>query len=387
VSLNRRILWVAVVAAAGLATTSDGSEADLSTTVSGPLTAPRGESQTFTVEYSNHGPDACLFGYVNLHIPSGVPARLDSLSGDQFDALQASAAGTDTLGNTPLLFVDQATCESLFFQLQGPSPPQPVQGLGPGGSGSFTFDLPIPMDPPVFGKVKITHPAHLAREFYPALTNHRLYFDAEPADRYSRGGNCDNVASGCSQLDDCFGPRLSLVEPLSGGLEVVDDGSEFADPAQGCNSLIEFTAGRIAVVRRGGCNFFEKANNAQRAGAIAVVLVNDGRCQNLGPDSPDCLINMLGGVAAGDIDIPIVMLSVNDGEPVISELEGGGVVTVSMGAVAGGKFELDSFGFSTDAGEVDPVPANNGDAHRVLVVIFGDGFDTGNTDEWSTTQR
>jgi len=50
---------------------------------------------------------------------------------------------------------------------------------------------------------------------------------------------------------------------------VADSGCEAADFAG-------FTAGRIALVKRGTCTFQVKAANAQAAGAVAVVIFNDG---------------------------------------------------------------------------------------------------------------
>jgi len=38
-----------------------------------------------------------------------------------------------------------------------------------------------------------------------------------------------------------------------------------------------FTAGNVALIQRGTCTFFEKATNAQAAGASAVVIFNEGQ--------------------------------------------------------------------------------------------------------------
>jgi len=358
------------------------SESDLSATVGDAPHVSAGELATFTIRYGNAGPDEAQTAYVNVAIPAGLPVPLDQLTSEQLDALLNSAVGTDTLGNSPLLFIDDSSCEGLFLQLQGPVQPGPVRGLTPGAEGAFTLDLPIPMEPPTFGKMVIIEPAHLAREYFPALTRHRMYIP-DGAPRYAPGLNCNDFVGGCGELGDCFGPRLSLMAPLTADLEIADDGSEVGDPTLACDPLIGFSAGRIALVRRGECPYFDKTENAQSAGASGVVVVNDGRCTGLGPDSPSCVVPMPGGDDAGVIDIPVIMLSTTDGEELIAAIEGGESVTVTMGAMPGGSFELSTFIFTTDSQEVDPIPENNGHSLAVMTAFFADGFESGDLSGWS----
>ena len=94
---------------------------------------------------------------------------------------------------------------------------------------------------------------------------------------------------------------------------------------------------------------------------------------------------MDGGLLAGIIDIPVIMLSNRDGEALIAEVMGGGRVTVSMGAMPGSPFELASFIFSSNAVEVDHDPENNGHALRVHTGTFTDNFETGDCSRWSCT--
>lgn len=56
-------------------------------------------------------------------------------------------------------------------------------------------------------------------------------------------------------------------------LILVNDGT--VSPTTGCSPLVGFPAGAIAVVDRGGCTDDTKASNAQAAGAVAIVVVND----------------------------------------------------------------------------------------------------------------
>ncbi len=46
-------------------------------------------------------------------------------------------------------------------------------------------------------------------------------------------------------------------------------------PSEGCGPIVGFPAGAIALVDRGNCNFADKTLNAQHAGAVAVVIVNN----------------------------------------------------------------------------------------------------------------
>jgi hypothetical protein len=71
-----------------------------------------------------------------------------------------------------------------------------------------------------------------------------------------------------------FGPAINLTG-VSGDLAVVDDGS--GAPTLGCNSLVNGSeiAGKIAVIDRGECLFTEKVKNAQNAGAVAAIVVNN----------------------------------------------------------------------------------------------------------------
>lgn len=93
-------------------------------------------------------------------------------------------------------------------------------------------------------------------------------------------------------------------------LELVDDGS--ASPAEGCAALTGFTAGNIALVRRGSCEFGTKALNAEQAGASAVIVVNN--------DGGNGTINMGAGASGGQVTIPVGMIGNLNGNIVIADL-------------------------------------------------------------------
>jgi hypothetical protein len=110
-----------------------------------------------------------------------------------------------------------------------------------------------------------------------------------------------------------FGPPIDSAG-VTADLALVNDGSD--DPTLGCNALVNAAeiAGKIAVVDRGECLFTIKVKNAQDAGAVAVIIVN-----NLPKGLPP-----MGGADA-TITIPSGGISQADGERIKSVLESGRV--------------------------------------------------------------
>ena len=81
-------------------------------------------------------------------------------------------------------------------------------------------------------------------------------------------------------------------------------------PANGCTTLTnpEAVAGKIALVIRGGCSFAAKSASAEAAGALAMVVYNDGTAANrIAPIT-------MGGL--GDATIASVMISFTDGNAI-----------------------------------------------------------------------
>ena len=115
-----------------------------------------------------------------------------------------------------------------------------------------------------------------------------------------------------------FGPALSS-PGVTGQLVVGLDPADAAGPltTDGCSALTNAgaVAGKIAVIDRGTCGFAVKAKNAQNAGAIATVIVNNV------PGGPP------GGMAGVDatIVIPSVQISQPDGAALKTAIAGGPV--------------------------------------------------------------
>lgn len=96
---------------------------------------------------------------------------------------------------------------------------------------------------------------------------------------------------------------------ITGDLALAEDSA--TDITDACTALVnpaEIT-GKIAVVRRGSCNFTVKVLNAQNAGAIAVIVVNNEDGAN---------VSMSGAEAA--INIPAVFIDMATGEAMIAQM-------------------------------------------------------------------
>lgn len=124
-----------------------------------------------------------------------------------------------------------------------------------------------------------------------------------------------------------FGNELpDAATPLLGQLALmVDDnsGGTSTDVNDGCDVLLNpgSLVGKIAVVRRGTCQFGEKVLAAESAGAIAVIVVNN---QATAP------IAMGPGNVGDTVTIPSIMISQQLGESIISLLQAGNVIDVAL---------------------------------------------------------
>lgn len=94
-----------------------------------------------------------------------------------------------------------------------------------------------------------------------------------------------------------------------------------------CDPLSSDTdlSGKIALIRRGECDFSQKVYNAQLKGAEAVVIVN----HNVSGDINE-LVGMLGGANSELITIPSFFVSYATGMTIIPFLDEGGVVEVCI---------------------------------------------------------
>lgn len=95
------------------------------------------------------------------------------------------------------------------------------------------------------------------------------------------------------------------------------------EPTEGCNTFGADATGKIAVIRRGNCNFDDKVRYAEDAGAIGVIMMNNvsGEPVPMGGDDTT-------------ITIPSVMISMEDGDLIEAALNSG-TVTGSLNPSTG----------------------------------------------------
>lgn len=106
-----------------------------------------------------------------------------------------------------------------------------------------------------------------------------------------------------------FGPPLP-VSGLTADVVVAQDAANPDGPAttDGCSPLSNAAAihGKIALIDRGTCTFLTKVRNAQHAGAVAVLVVNN-------ESGPPVSMPLPGGDDGVDITIPAIMVGQEDG--------------------------------------------------------------------------
>ena len=115
------------------------------------------------------------------------------------------------------------------------------------------------------------------------------------------------------------------VDGLTGDLALAEDDDTTGDPNDLCDPIEngDDVDGKIAVVRRGECNFTAKVLEVQNAGAIACIVINN---------VPTPIINLGGADAA--VTIPSGMISMADGDALLAALAAGDDVNVTISAPA-----------------------------------------------------
>lgn len=108
-----------------------------------------------------------------------------------------------------------------------------------------------------------------------------------------------------------WGADLGVVS-VTDTLVLAVDGTN--EDSLACETLVNAAEldGKIALLYRGECNFSLKAFNAQQAGAIACVIINN---------IPGAPVGMAGGTSAAQVTIPVVMISQEDGATIRDVME------------------------------------------------------------------
>ena len=112
--------------------------------------------------------------------------------------------------------------------------------------------------------------------------------------------------------------------PLEGPLQLALDPADPAGPSptDACSPLTESLAGKVALIDRGTCAFTVKALNAQNAGAIAAIFVNNA------PGSPPPTVG--GADPEGAVTIPVASVTLADGNRLKAALAAGAAVTTRL---------------------------------------------------------
>ena len=134
-----------------------------------------------------------------------------------------------------------------------------------------------------------------------------------------------SIAGLMSSLESALSTNnlLKDVGPITGDVVLYnDDASGTTHLACGAAADSGLLSGKIALIDRGSCTFVNKIKNAQNAGAIAVIMIN-----NVGGDS---IIVMSG--SDNTITIPAVMISQNNGIAVKNLLTANTVVNATLRA-------------------------------------------------------
>jgi large repetitive protein len=104
---------------------------------------------------------------------------------------------------------------------------------------------------------------------------------------------------------------------ISGTVVLADDGN--GDVADACQPINPSAAGKIVLVHRGSCSFVQKSQAVQDAGGIAIIIANVA--SSASPNTPP----YMGGTAA-DVRIPVLSLSLGDGQALEGAIAGGATV-------------------------------------------------------------
>jgi hypothetical protein len=118
---------------------------------------------------------------------------------------------------------------------------------------------------------------------------------------------------------------------VNGIVELVNDGT--ATVTDACEPLVGFTPGRVAILDRGSCEFGIKVLNAENAGAIAAIVVNN---------QGDGVLNMGSGVFGGSVTISSVFIGQSDGDGIKANLGAPVDVTLRLSSIINRDSDLDN---------------------------------------------
>lgn len=164
------------------------------------------------------------------------------------------------------------------------------------------------------------------------------------------------VAGSYLSIEAGFGPGIMSV--INAPIELVNDGAAPTDDA--CETLTAGSLnGKIVLIRRGTCAFIDKVINAQNAGALAVIVMNNAAGAGA---------IVMGGTDPGTITIPSIMISKEDGDLLVANLGG---MTGTLSPTMPGEF----YGYLVPGIQFinDVAVKNNGGVSEIYAAV-GDGY-------------
>lgn len=147
----------------------------------------------------------------------------------------------------------------------------------------------------------------------------QMYLWANNLGSYLTINSPSGIAGTYASAVAAFGMQMTPF-PITAQVVEYNDGS--INPSWACDFSLDWMDGKIALIDRGDCNFTTKVLNAQDAGAIAVIMVNNQAGQ---PFS-------MGGVE-DLITIPSIMVSQEDGNLIRAQLSSNVNATININSL------------------------------------------------------
>ncbi len=174
-------------------------------------------------------------------------------------------------------------------------------GLAVGESNNATFSSPIDGRHPLMSMYLWSPPSSFTAK--PLLVN-----------------SPSTLAGEYAALLGSFGPDVPENSPITSDLVLMRKTETSGTPYDGCGTIsnADQLQNKIAVVLRGDCTFVQKVQNAQNAGAVAAIVVNN----------QSGTINM--GGESTTITIPAFSVTTAVGNPIVTQLENNTPVNATL---------------------------------------------------------
>jgi extracellular elastinolytic metalloproteinase len=141
-----------------------------------------------------------------------------------------------------------------------------------------------------------------------------------PTPKFLTINSPSSIAGDYTVSNNVFDPGNVPLPPLPGLTQdfvlYQDTGATTSEGCVAASNAIQLN-GKIAVIIRGNCNFIDKVKNAQLAGAVAAIILNNDTV------NPNTLVGMSGADAT--ITIPAIFTTYNQGQAILAAMASGTV--------------------------------------------------------------